>query len=66
MCIRDRFGTEEALSNYAPGRDAWVATLVLTAPDREQAEARRQAVVSEIMARTGAARFHDPEPEAFR
>jgi pyrrolysine biosynthesis protein PylC len=57
------FGADDVLSNYAPGRREWVATLIVAAVDLEQAWARRWEVIQEIMGQTGAWRYRDPEPE---
>ena len=45
------FGADEALTDYAPGRAEWAATLIVAAPTA--AEARRRA--AETCQRAGAA-----------
>ena len=34
------FGADEALTDYAPGRDGWAATLIVTAPEAREARER--------------------------
>jgi len=42
------FGAEEALTNYKPGVENWVVTLIITASDSNAAFAKRDAVVARI------------------
>lgn len=42
------FGADEALTNYKPGLKSWVATLIITAQNREAAFAKRDEVVARI------------------
>jgi 3-methylornithine--L-lysine ligase len=42
------FGADEALTNYEPGLRSWVATLIITAGNREAALAKRDEVVARI------------------
>ncbi len=42
------FGADEALTNYSPGLTGWVATLIITAGDRNAAFAKRDEVVTRI------------------
>lgn len=58
----DFFGATEALSNYQPGKQEWVATLIITGEDRAQAWRRRASVVQAIMKHTGVSRYQDTEP----
>jgi pyrrolysine biosynthesis protein PylC len=46
-------GADEALTDYAPGRDAWSATLIVTAERVSAARARAAAVVAELARREG-------------
>lgn len=62
----DFFGADEALTNYAPGRDNWVATLIMTASDREEALAGSRMVISRICKKFGISRVLDADPEAIR
>ncbi len=42
------FGADEALTNYEPGLKSWVATLIITAQNREAAFAKRDEVMARI------------------
>lgn len=56
------FGADEAISNYCPNKEEWVATLIITAEDRPQAWQRRCAVVKAIMDKYGISRYKDITP----
>ncbi|CQR72783.1 3-methylornithine--L-lysine ligase PylC [Sporomusa ovata DSM 2662] len=56
------FGATEALSNYSPDKQEWVATLIITAENRQQAWAQRCQVITTIMNHTRVNRYHDEEP----
>ena len=43
------FGADEAITNYSPGKDEWVATLIYSAADRALALEKRQRSISEIV-----------------
>ena len=54
------FGADEALTDYAPGRDGWAATLIVAADGRARgASAARRDVVAELARHEGL----DAEPE---
>jgi pyrrolysine biosynthesis protein PylC len=59
---RDFFGAVEAITDYAPGREEWVATLIVTGADAQEAWSRRQAAVEAICRAHGFAECRDPEP----
>ncbi len=42
------FGADEALTDYAPGRAEWAATLIVAAESAREARARAAAVVAEL------------------
>ena len=42
------FGAEEALTNFLPGSENWVATLITTGSNREEAFAKRDEVITRI------------------
>jgi pyrrolysine biosynthesis protein PylC len=44
----DFFGANEAITNYGPGRQEWVATLIISEKTREMAWQRRENVIAEI------------------
>ena len=60
---RDFFGADEAITDYAPGKDDWAATLIVTGSDREDAWRRRGQVVEAIRRAHGLSQYADPEPE---
>jgi pyrrolysine biosynthesis protein PylC len=47
----DFFGADEAITNYDPARNSWVATLIITAPDRSAALARSADIRREFARR---------------
>ncbi len=49
----DFFGAEEAISNFSKDKEEWVATLIITGKDRDQAWNRRCKVIQNIMRRYG-------------
>ncbi len=55
----DFFGADEALSNYAAGRNRWVATLIISASDLREAYAKRNAVIETIRKRFKLDRIRD-------
>jgi pyrrolysine biosynthesis protein PylC len=56
------FGADEALTDYAPGRREWAATLIVTASDRAEAWRRRNEVIGAILRSLGLPACLDPEP----
>jgi pyrrolysine biosynthesis protein PylC len=62
---RDFFGADEAITNYAPGRDEWVATLIISGIDRQEAWARRSEVIEEIRKRFRLGAYSDQTPKNF-
>ena len=58
----DFFGAQEALTNYAPERDGWVATLMVTGSDLPDAWNRRERVIKEIQDRCGLTGYCDASP----
>jgi pyrrolysine biosynthesis protein PylC len=50
------FGADEALTDYAPGRPDWAATLIFAAPTAAEATRRAQRAVSEL------ARYENLQP----
>jgi pyrrolysine biosynthesis protein PylC len=59
---RGFFGAEEAITDCAPGRDEWVATLIVTGADAEEAWRRRCEAVEAIRRAHDIADYSDPEP----
>ena len=59
----DFFGADEALTNYAPGKEEWVATLMVDGPDLDDALERRDRVIGEIRNRLGARSYRDEFPK---
>ena len=56
------YGAEEALTDLEPGRSDWVATLIVTGGDREEAWRRCCLVVEAICRDLGLTDYADPEP----
>jgi pyrrolysine biosynthesis protein PylC len=56
------FGADEALTDYAPGRDPWVATLIFGGADRNQAREKRDRCIAEIARRFEIKEVIDPQP----
>jgi pyrrolysine biosynthesis protein PylC len=49
LCLHhDFFGADEAITNYAPGRAEWVATLIFADATREAAIEKRHRMISEL------------------
>lgn len=46
--ITNFFGADEALTNYRPGRKSWMATLIVTGADMDEALARRNDTLARI------------------
>ena len=58
------FGADEALTNYSPGSENWMATLIITGNDREDAFNKRDKVISGIMEEHKISEYLDPIPIA--
>lgn len=59
---RDFFGADEAISDYVPGREAWVAALIITGSNRKEAWNRRLQVIREIRKKFELRRYMDSNP----
>ena len=46
--VPDFFGADEAITNYAAGRDAWAATLIVAEKNIETAWEKRNSVIAEL------------------
>lgn len=60
---RDFFGADEAITNYAPGREEWVATLINTGDDLKDASAKRDQTIKEIRRKFNIKQYRDSSPE---
>jgi len=49
--LRDFFGADEAIINFSPDRDSWVATLIFCGADRHEACEKRNRSLAEIVRR---------------
>jgi len=58
----DFFGADEAITNYASGRDEWVATLICTGSNRQEAWARREGVIQDIREKIGKHSYIETTP----
>ena len=59
----DFFGADEAITNFGPGKDQWVATLIFSGKNRQSAWAKRNRSIAEMVRRLGINKVIDPEPE---
>ena len=58
----DFFGTDEAITNYSPGKTEWVATLIITGEDQKKAWDKRCAVIEAIRNEWGIRHYVDRYP----
>jgi pyrrolysine biosynthesis protein PylC len=58
----DFFGADEAITNYEPGKDQWVATLIFSETDRHQAREKRDRSIAEMANRFKIKEVIDPQP----
>lgn len=58
----DFFGADEALSSYSPGKNEWVATLIITGEDCQSAWDKRDIVLQEIRKEFGITHYYDRYP----
>ena len=49
----DFFGADEAITNFVPGKDPWVATLIFAGTNRHQAWEKRNHSIAQIVRRLG-------------
>ena len=57
------FGADEAITNFEPGKDQWVATLIFCGTDRQQAQEKRNRGISEIVSQLEINDVIDPQPK---
>jgi len=62
----DFFGADEAITNYAAGRNEWVATVIVCDESRAAAWAKRNSVISEIQKRFKLKAYHDSAPSGVK
>ncbi|MBQ6810994.1 MAG: 3-methylornithine--L-lysine ligase PylC [Firmicutes bacterium] len=67
LCHRFDFcGADEALTDYAPGKEKWAATLICIADSKEELEAKRSAIPEKVAALLGKnIEYHDDFPKAL-
>lgn len=58
------FGADEALTNYSPGKKAWVATLINTGSSIELVDQKRESVINKILSEMKISSYIDPHPVA--
>jgi pyrrolysine biosynthesis protein PylC len=58
----DFFGADEAITNYVPGRDNWVATLIISDTDRTAAWIKRNTIISAIRQQLNLDGYRDSAP----
>jgi pyrrolysine biosynthesis protein PylC len=59
---KDFFGADEALTDYSPGRDGWVATLIISAETLAAALEKRNSVIEDIRRQLNLETVLDPSP----
>ncbi len=59
---QDFFGADEAITNYAAGREDWVATLIVSDTDRQSAWEKRNEVIADLMKHFRIQKLLDPVP----
>jgi pyrrolysine biosynthesis protein PylC len=59
----DFFGADEAITNYAAGRDDWVATLMVTEKNLGAAWDKRNKIIADIRKRFQLEGFRDSAPQ---
>jgi pyrrolysine biosynthesis protein PylC len=57
------FGADEAITNYTPRREEWVATLIISEKTREMAWEKRNRVISDIRKHFNLDVYQDLNPE---
>lgn len=60
--VEDFFGANEAITNYTPGRNNWVATLIISGTDREDAWSRREEAIRDIRRKFELSTYYDRGP----
>jgi pyrrolysine biosynthesis protein PylC len=58
----DFFGADEAITNYVPDRDEWVATLIISADTRNAAWEKRNAVIADVRQHCNIEVYRDASP----
>lgn len=61
----DFFGAEEAITNYWPGQNAWVARLIHTGADAAEVEMKRKRVMENIQKHFSIPYYVDSAPKLF-
>ncbi len=56
------FGADEALSDYQPGENMWVATIIVTGESRSEAMSKRAEVIERIRKQFGITHYRDSSP----
>jgi pyrrolysine biosynthesis protein PylC len=59
----DFFGADEAITNYAAGRDDWVATLIVVEENIDAAWEKRNSVIADIRKTLDLEIYRDPVPQ---
>lgn len=64
--VNDFFGADEALTTFSPGSQDWVATLIITADDRQAAWAKHEKVMDRLKDAFGVETVEDAFPDVPR
>ncbi|MEW6622456.1 MAG: 3-methylornithine--L-lysine ligase PylC [Bacillota bacterium] len=60
--INDFFGADEAITNYAPGKEYWAATLIVSGDNRKLAWDKRRRVVERLKNEFAILEYEDLDP----
>jgi pyrrolysine biosynthesis protein PylC len=60
------FGADEVITNYAPGRENWVATLIVCEDSRDAAWEKRNRVITDIRQYFKIDGFRDSSPKSIK
>ena len=63
LMISGLFGSDDSITDYAPGRKEWHGTFMVSADTPSEAEERRRSVIQTIMRECGADSFVDASPK---
>jgi pyrrolysine biosynthesis protein PylC len=59
-------GADEAITNFEPGKDPWVATLIFSGTNRHRARDKRNRSIAEIVGRLKIKEVVDLQPPGWQ
>lgn len=60
------FGSDEMITDYAPGKNSWRATIICSGRDERSAWEKRTKCLAKIMEEAGIKKYIDPVPEGLK